>query len=359
MEDSDSEQDPALPDGSEPGADHAEPAAPAAASDEYSKVGVPSTSASFSVSNSSREAERKPAKEVRSGRNADPSNKPDRYRCFIEILPADLLLQCAEFLGEIQTLCCVREVSRGWLISLDGLEAGYRLWRPLFYRLRAAGTIHAATDTRGQRRRQLKVYDLSCSVPVDAGTPGSSAGTAGGPRTEDEAGNAELKSSSGAERGVPKESPRRSSACLVCGLIQRSGYTGRDCEMCASSLAVVSDGASSTTPRVPYKRVNLSSTVDDAIKTTAVSWDTFSPTTNNIPWKSSTSTPPPGVGGSTEVLRGGRGSRDEEQCEDEGGIDWHFLVKRLTEEKRIAAGWGTLHHGWVWLQGVLQVGVAR
>ena len=51
----------------------------------------------------------------------------------------------------------------------------------------------------------------------------------------------------------------------------------------------------------------------------------------------------PGVEGGEQGAGGGR------------DVDWHFLVKKVAEEKRIAAGWGSLRHGWLWLQRELQV----
>lgn len=306
--------------------------------------------------------------------------EPGRDRCFVSTLPPDLLLQCAEFLGDCSSLCRVREVSLRWLGTLDGLEAGRRLWRPVFYRLRASGAIHAATDCRGQRRRHLKVYDLGSSgssqgigtrvgtpAPGVDSTPKGRQGTAGSTSTKLACGaQAELGSpahaaSSGADdSGSAGGTPCRSRACSVCGLIQRQGYMGRDCEMCASPLLIVSSrGSHPGTPRLPYKRVNLSeSSVEDS--KAERSGSASSPSAGGSCATKLARTP-----GSDEKMAGAAstfdsaGNGEKSEWEDggdaEGDVDWHLVVKRLAEEKRISAGWGTLHHGWVWLQRALQV----
>lgn len=322
--------------------------------------------------------------------------------CSIGTLPPDLLLQCSEFLGDLRSLCRVREVSRGWLVSLDDREAGQRLWRPVFHRLRADGSIHVATDSRGQQRRQLKVYDLGSAVSTPSTSAGSNRDGAGmltpsparrsslgGMSTGRSAGeveNAETATGTIASTGV---TPRRSSACLVCGLLQREGYSGRDCEMCASSLlpiqnAGVSSPALVGTPRLAYTRVNLTGSgglVSPASPALSVGGTAssvpivgrFSDTSRTGP---TVSAAPPSVrpdkkknislrdGGDSGnmslakggIRREGEGEGGAEEAGDLRNVDWHFLVKRLTEEKRTAQGWGSLHHGWVWLQRALQVG---
>lgn len=298
-------------------------------------------------------------------------------QCFVETLPPDLLLQCAEFLGDVTTLSRLREVSMGWLIALDGQEAGRRLWRPVFYRLRASGSIHAATDSKGEQHPKLKVYDLgtltpntrgaaSCSTPAngrssaDAGILTPSSATVGpspvGQSLNTEA-SLERVNASGSETGAAHASVsgnpnlRRSSACLVCGLIQRAGFTGGDCEMCASSLMVL-PGAPAT-PRVAYTKVNLSGGSGDGSSASAISGSAPSSTSVGA-----------GVSGTSKVgvagvsVGEGSCSTGEEGTEEDGGgddVDWHFLVKRLAEEKRIASRWGSLRHGWIWLQKAIQV----
>lgn len=292
-------------------------------------------------------------------------------KCFISVLPPDLLLQCAEFLDDTRTLCRVCEVSHGWLVTLDGLEAGRRLWRPVFYRLRANGDIHAATDSRGQPRRQLKVYDLGSSAGQScADSPGfaeaqgaslmpSVARTPVLPSLASRARQSEIEGLHSASGGTPGSdvasatgTPRRSSACSVCGLIQREGYIGRDCEMCASSLVLTPSRASLNIPRVAYTRVNLSESAASATKSARIA-------PMDIPGsvdKSGRGTSTANIVGGIRKTNGSDGGRDdEEETDDESDIDWHFLVKRLAEEKRIVSGWGTLHYGWVWLQGALQV----
>lgn len=200
-------------------------------------------------------------------------------------------------------------------------------------------------------------------------------------------------------------SPRRSGACLVCGLIQRKGYTGKDCEMCASSLMLAmtanSSGESSlstSTPRVAYTRVNLSgssniSSSGGGSSGTVVLTSSTSSTSPTYPISTAALTPsfyyssslkslgPSGhavcpysspldknmkcggvssAGGGVSCGTKSTVAGNSVDCEKEiggsdGVVDWHFLVKRLAEEKRIAAGWGSLHHGWLWLQRALQV----
>lgn len=295
-------------------------------------------------------------------------------RCFVEILPPDLLLQCAEFLGDVTTLSRLREVSMGWLIALDGQEAGRRLWRPVFYRLRANGSIHAATDSKGEQHPKLKVYDLgtltpktrgaaSCSTPAnggfsaDAETLTSSSATVGpspvGRSLKSEAPLGRGSASGSETRAAPTSvngSPnlRRSSACLVCGLIQRAGFTGRDCEMCASSLMVLA-GAPAT-PRVAYTKVNLSGGSGGGSAASATSGSAPSSTSEGSAISKA------GVAGVCTGKGGcSTGEEDTEENGDGDDVDWHFLVKRLAEEKRIASRWGSLHHGWVWLQKAIQV----
>ena len=276
--------------------------------------------------------------------------------CFVSMLPPDLLLQCVEFLGDSRSLCRAREVSRGWLLALDDREAGLRLWRPMFYRLRASGTIHAATNARGQRRLVPKQYDLgtlpttglgACSSPPGDGSGVSTAGATQG----------------GAGRPSGRRTdalPRRSSSCLVCGLIQREGYTGNDCEMCASSLVVVDHRESpAAPPRVAYTRVQLSGSCG-----TSASPTSLPPRLSEVNASRTSGAPAPDSVVTREkssgvLPRNGEGAWSGEG-QDEGtdmeiDVDWHFLVKRMAEEKRIAAGWGSLHQGWVWLQGALQV----
>lgn len=300
--------------------------------------------------------------------------------CYVGILPPDLLLQCAEFLGDTQSLCRVREVSLGWLVALDDREAGRRLWRPVFYRLRASGSIHAATDATGQRRRQLKVYDLTTASPNTSrgaasalrdgavvSTPSPAKALAAGSSVEKRSwlvrelsqGSTPV-SEAGSLAGTV---PRRASACLVCGLIQRQGYTGRDCEMCASSLMLVQGRESSDTPRVAYTRVKLSGSAGKMSSSA-------SPASIPLLTSSSPSRRISSASGDVSIARGGNDGRedggaggvvgdgidrDEEKMGSACNVDWHFLVKRLAEEKRVTAGWGSLRHGWVWLQGELQV----
>lgn len=302
--------------------------------------------------------------------------------CFVAMLPPDLLLQCAEFLGDGKALCRVREVSLGWLLALDDREAGRRLWRPLFYRLRASGSIHAATDARGQRRHQLKVYDLGTSTPTSAGhfaavVPGEGTSMSTPSRTQrtSSGGSATIRSPSAADlasnAGSSGGAPRRSSSCLVCGLIQREGYRGKDCEMCASSLVLAQSNVYPATPRVAYTRVNLSGgagssttsppggtpVAEAALPSLKASGAAGSPC---LPYENTSVSGARDVG-RTSALPRGDGVVGSESGEDERGVsggrdvDWHFLVKRLTEEKRTAAGWGSLHQGWVWLHREFQV----
>lgn len=336
--------------------------------------------------------------------------------CFIGMLPPDLLLQCSEYLGDTRTLCRVREVSLGWLVVLDDREAGQRLWRPLFYRLRASGSIHAGTDATGQQHRKLKVYDLGPPTPTTLTSSGNTDGAAAGGVASSTAvaiagssaaspvqhrldggaspGNVHAWSARNPGMGSPAASMggsattgssfRRSSVCAVCGLIQRDGYTGKECEMCASSLVLVTNSRDSpATPRVAYMRVNLTgaATVVGATPTppslsAILRGAPTAPSPSQSTPSASVSTPSffdassyRGVGSAGSVstggtaLRGGGGKLSSGLgCEDQGvvgggvrDVDWHFLVKRLAEEKRIAAGWGSLRHGWVWLQRELQV----
>ena len=339
--------------------------------------------------------------------------------CVIDTLPPDLLLQCAEYLGDARSLCRVREVCRGWVLTLDDREAGQRLWRPLFYRLRASGSIHRATDATGQQHRQLKVYDLGTTTaatpPGNRSAVGAAAAIGKGPATGGVSNTAMSTpsplqqrsatlplsgghASSSASAGKSSGPSAHRTACVVCSLIQREGYSGRDCEMCASSLVLVrgleSPALAPATPRLAYTRVNLSG------------GGVAPPTSNASPFSSLSRQPqqpqqqqqqqgkPRSGSGSGPSYLGGRGTtdrkgytaseaagagaagsgvagggssigggvqgREEEGGEEELGegarsIDWHFLVKRLAEEKRIAGGWGSLHHGWVWLQRALQV----
>lgn len=300
--------------------------------------------------------------------------------CYVNILPPDLLLQCAEFLGDVLTLSRVREVSLGWLVALDRREGGRRLWRPVFYRLRASGSIHATTDTNGQQRRSLKVYDLfgassgatkaSTATTVTSsreGTPSPSRAAQRWSSVGGEFARQNSRLSVGAETGGNPASEagsgqgsspplRRSSACLVCGLIQRQGYTGSDCEMCSSSLMLLPSSVSPTTPRVPYTRVNLTESADVKQRPTGKSKLHSLASAPEIP----TATVNARWGGGGSNVHGSTYRGDVEDVEDmgEGGdVDWHFLVKKLAEEKRIASGWGSLHHGWVWLQHALEVRV--
>ncbi|CAM9822465.1 unnamed protein product [Ectocarpus sp. 13 AM-2016] len=310
--------------------------------------------------------------------------------CVISILPPDLLLQCAEYLGDARSLCRVREVCVGWLLALDDREAGSRLWRPLFYRLRASGSIHKATDATGQQKRQLKVYDLG-TTPPNRGSSSSAFGnglTAGVP-TPSPSQKTGLSSGGppalAAGKGTPWSTGSGSAAaaaavassCVVCGLIQRDGYSGKDCEMCASALVVVRGRESPATPRLAYTRVNLSggggSCSPFSSPTTMrrqqhprclVTGAGSSPSPDLRQKGRVGGIPPPGAtaDGAREAERGSgsRSSNGGAQGLEEGfgggarSVDWHFLVKRLAEEKRIASGWGSLQHGWVWLQRELQ-----
>ncbi|CAM9271119.1 unnamed protein product [Laminaria digitata] len=335
--------------------------------------------------------------------------------CFIHVLPPDLLLQCSEYLGDTRTLCRVREVSLGWLGALDDREAGHRLWRPLFYRLRASGSIHKGTDATGQQHRKLKVYDLGPPTPTTTTTTTLGGTTDRGMSTSSSPGNRNAWSTGNPGVSVGFFSPplapsmggggvaaaaaatgnsnfRRSSACAVCGLIQREGYAGKDCEMCASSLVLMHHTASNspaTTPRVAYTRVNLSGSRSGAAATTTIG-ATPPPPPPSSPASllgsasSSPSQRTPGAPVSTPGFRGSASSSSYRSVGDagsasaggaggggrvsggpglaggeegEGGgrdVDWHFLVKKVAQEKRIAAGWGSLRHGWVWLQRELQ-----
>lgn len=359
----------------------------------------------------------------------------------------------------------------GWVVALDDRDAGRRLWRPLFYRLRASGSIHKATDATGQQHRQLKVYDLGAahtmtasalsrpsrgsaatvavaaasalgnasttgiiSTPSPSQQGGRSSSLPGRPPSSSSAGKKSPSSCSGGGQSGPRSSTetssgsaskpsyaasttstsrlREASACVVCGLIQREGYSGRDCEMCASALVVVRGGgspaapaaAAAATPRLAYTRVNLSgaggslpycsssssssstfspSRYQHQRKPVAASTCNLSPSAGSLPQKKhdygssssgraatdgttggnagtyqSPSPPAAGIGGSD--VSGGLHDREERELgEGARSVDWHFLVKRLAEEKRIASGWGSLHHGWVWLQRSLQVRDAR
>ena len=342
--------------------------------------------------------------------------------CVIGTLPPDLLLQCAEYLGDTRSLCRVREVCHGWVVTLDDREAGQRLWRPLFYRLRASGSIHRATDATGQQHRQLKVYDLGTTTASAAaaatppnhrsgvgsaaigrgpatGVSGSRSGSTSSPLQQGPATPSGGYSSSSA--GKSPGPPAQPSACVVCGLIQREGYSGRDCEMCASSLVLVQSGDSPAapapaTPRLAYTRVNLSGGGSGPSPSKVPPFSSSSQRQRQqqqqqqqhqhqqqgMPRSGSGSGPSPLVGGTANKNEsesagagaargrgagggggsGGGGSvrgcgeeEQEELGESARSIDWHFLVKRLAEEKRISGGWGSLHHGWVWLQRALQV----
>lgn len=361
--------------------------------------------------------------------------------CFIHILPPDLLLQCSEYLGDTRTLCRVREVSLGWLVTLDDREAGHRLWRPLFYRLRASGSIHAGTDATGQQHRKLKVYDLgppastttmTLSATIDGAVASGAAeaavtaadaavamevavgAPAGSPAQHRLGGNVPA-ASPGNRNAWPAGNPgmglppallvgrgptvtsatghnsrRSSSACAVCGLIQREGYAGKDCEMCASPLVLVQSARDSPAApaRVAYTRVNLTGSV--AAATSRATPPPPSPTPATLLGSAASSPSPttPGASVSTPGFRGSSASNSycsvgnarrvssggpaseggggrvsgglglEDRGQGAGGgrdVDWHFLVKKVAEEKRIAAGWGSLRHGWVWLQRELQV----
>ena len=185
-------------------------------------------------------------------------------------------------------------------------------------------------------------------------------------------------------------SGRSSSACAVCGLIQREGYAGKDCEMCASSLVLMQGARDSpaATPRVAYTRVNLTGSVAAAALGATPPPPSPTPATLRGSAAPSPSQRTPGASISTPGFRGssassshcgvgsaGRVSSGGSAYEGGGGgvsgslgfegrgqgtgggrdVDWHFLVKKVAEEKRIAAGWGSLRHGWVWLQRELQV----
>lgn len=314
--------------------------------------------------------------------------------CVISILPPDLLLQCAEYLGDARSLCRVREVCLGWLLTLDDREAGSRLWRPLFYRLRASGSIHKATDATGQQNRRLKVYDLG-TTPPNRGSSASAFGNGLTAGVSTPSPSQKTRLSSGgppalaAGKGTPWSSGSGSAAaavvassCVVCGLIQRDGYSGKDCEMCASALVLLRGRESPATPRLAYTRVNLSGGGGSSSSFS-------SPTTMRRQQHpgclvtGAGSSPSPDlrqkgrVGGITPAGATADGAREAERSggsgsssggaqgleEEFGGgvrsVDWHFLVKRLAEEKRIASGWGSLQHGWVWLQRELQVRKGR
>lgn len=357
-------------------------------------------------------AEAAPAPSVETSGSVSSAPGPDRSspgRCVIGILPPDLLLQCAEYLGDTRSLCRVREVCHGWVVTLDDREAGQRLWRPLFYRLRASGSIHQATDVTGQQHRQLKVYDLgtttTATAPATATPPhnriGVSAAALGkGPAKggwgsmstpsplQQRPATLSVEYSSSAGKG-PGSSSAQPSACVVCGLIQREGYSGRDCEMCASSLVLVQSRESPVrapapaTPRLAYTRVNLSGGGFGALPskvpplsspsqhqrkqqgkpTSGSGFGHSSLNGGSIEQNGYTVSESAGAGAARGGVAGGasggvQGRREEEEKELGGSarsIDWHFLVKRLAEEKRISGGWGSLHHGWVWLQRALQV----
>lgn len=278
--------------------------------------------------------------------------------CFVSILPPDLLLQCMEFLGDSKSLCCVRVVSLGWLLALDDRNAGRRLWRPLFYRLRADGFIHAATNTRGQRRRELKLYDLGTLSTMSHG-----ARSAPGNDSNMSCNSLPMAAGSGATPSFRQidGGSSRSLSCLVCGLIQREGYAGNECEMCASSLAEFQSPAAP--PRVAYTRLQLSENCAVSPRPTSLPVRLSKLDTTSTSPTASNATGPPSIavrdGNSSDLPRKhgdlnlGTGGDEDTDCEDD--VDWHFLVKRLTVEKRVAAAWGSLHQGWVWLQGALQV----
>lgn len=251
--------------------------------------------------------------------------------CFISLLPPDLLMQCMEFLGDSISLCCVRAVSLGWLLVLDDKNAGRRLWRPLFYRLQADGSIHAATNTRGQRRRELKLYNLGPLGNDSNMHPSVATGSNATP------------SSTQTDAGPPL-------SCSVCGLIQRGGYSGNDCEMCASSLAPSLESSSAAPPRVAYTRLQLSQVSPRPtplpVRLSKDDTASISPVTPDDTVRDGNSNGLPRKHG--DVTLGGDGEEDID-------VDWHFLVKSLAVEKRVGASWGSLHQGWVWLQGALQV----
>ncbi|CAM9912843.1 unnamed protein product, partial [Hapterophycus canaliculatus] len=339
--------------------------------------------------------------------------------CVINILPPDLLLQCAEYLGDARSLCRVREVCFAWTVSLDDREAGRRLWRPLFYRLRASGSIDRATDTTGQQNRKLKVYDLGgattatpapnrrASSDAAASVRASPAGlAASAPSPSQQRQRSSSLSSSSAAAAAAAAAGRGfsalakgssgsignavtgavSSSCVVCGLIQREGYSGRDCEMCASALTSSQGRQSPATPRLAYTRVNLSGgAARDS--SSAYSCSSMPHRQHQRPEQRASvagARPSPSVlhrqtherasddGVDADGAAGGtpgastRVGTSSTQDREEGGpgsaasnVDWHFLVKRLAEEKRIASGWGSLHHGWLWLQRALQTMLRR
>ncbi len=375
------------------------------------------------VTEAEAEAEMVPsADETEASSSVDKDKNKAQPGNFIDLLPPDLLLQCAEYLGDTKSLCRVREVCLGWVLTLDDRQAGQRLWRPLFYRLRASGSIHKATDSMGQQHRQLKVYDLglgtttvqaACSTPFNRGASAATAALGSAHAT------ASISTPSPSRQGAAAapsgwasssgKSPSRwatgacsnpgssssaagfsSSACMVCGLIQREAYSGRDCEMCASALVPIQGGKpaaapSPATPRLAYTRVNLSGAGGAPPSATSPS-SSFSPSPYHRQQQQhhqqeeagsrlspSAGGAAGGRGGATPAVAaagagaaaaaaaaagGGQGGQDQEERRQQPGdarIDWHFLVKRLAEEKRIAGGWGSLHHGWVWLQRALQV----
>ncbi|CAM9891586.1 unnamed protein product, partial [Choristocarpus tenellus] len=249
--------------------------------------------------------------------------------CSITKLPPDLFLQCVYFVGTPQPLCRLREVSWAWLVMLDDQEASECLWRPVFEQLTASGAIHGDAALGRQQRLKVYDLPISAS-PSATGTPtsgrvgegstghlsgrgnegrGSSSSTAGinlarhnllgiitpsqngrgsggsivnsgrtpsslpqtpGSKSHERGSSLRYPGSagSGSDIGPRLQTPQhcKSSACLVCGLLQREGYLGTDCEMCASSLLEVDrsmsvpsgGGTAVATPRLAYTRVNLS-----------------------------------------------------------------------------------------------------
>ncbi|CAM9480685.1 unnamed protein product [Scytosiphon promiscuus] len=345
-----------------------------------------------------------------------PQEEADRAgssACVINLLPPDLLLQCSEYLGDARSLCRVRGVCFAWTVSLDDREAGRRLWRPLFYRLRASGSIDRATDTTGRQTRKLKVYDLGSAT---AATPAPDRRVSGGAAT---AGSVLASSTGGVVTSTPSPSQQQqrsspfssssssgiggfsapgkgassgsvgnasagavSSSCVVCGLIQREGYSGRDCEMCASALTPVQARESPAAPRLAYTRVNLSGGAARGSPSPFLPHQRDQRRDQQTSVAGASSSPSVLHERTQERIGGGGVSADGATSGatvastrvrtssthglDEGevgnaisNVDWHFLVKRLAEEKRIAGGWGSLHHGWVWLQRALQTMLRR
>ncbi|CAM9403233.1 unnamed protein product, partial [Discosporangium mesarthrocarpum] len=319
--------------------------------------------------------------------------------CYVARFPPDLLLQCAEYLTfSPRPLCRAREVCWGWLVLFDGPGAGERLWRPVFGALSATGAISGGGGALGKGRR-LKAYNLSGGLP-GSGRGGTAVGqgtrrgispplrppSATNPATTDAAGAA---SAADFPTGAGMATVERVRVCGACGLLQREGYLGSGCEMCLSSLMLTQtrEEGERVTPRLAYMRVELSGPGEERPLTTSLSSPggrdgRYAPAQGGACWLRSSPRAEHGADPAAAAAAGGLGvgvgvgvgGNDREVPVDGGEawgssgcggggrvqpLDWHFLVKRLTVEKRLAGQWGSLHRGWEWLQADLQARFRR